>query len=139
MASIAKLLDDLATFGTDRIVFPIDMWELANAFAGHDDRRSAISGLRGFLPHEWNFQRHIAVRALRLIGGDALSDDVIDQAASMVLEDDAPNVRAEAARLLAAGRRTPRVRAALIKAANSDDTVYVREEAQRALQAKTTD
>jgi HEAT repeat protein len=134
MKGIAALLDEAAQLGLDRIIFPIDILKLANDIAGHPDKRKAVDGLIEWLGHESNSQRHVALRALRLIGPDALSRGLVGLALAIVKADDAPNVRAEAVRLVAAsGVKTRRVRDALAKAAAQDDTDYVRREAAHSL------
>lgn len=130
MTSINDLTQEAANLGQDRMVFPIDILHLANALATHDDRQVAVPALVALLSHEWNFQRHVALRALRLIGPGVLTIEAVERAMKLIATDDAPNVRAEAVRLIAAAPVLPSmIRETLIKAAAEDNTVYVRDAA----------
>lgn len=134
MTSIEDLAQEAANLGQDRIIFPIDILELANTIASHSDRLAAVPSLVALLAHESNFQRHIALRALRLIGPEALTVDVVNRATQMIASDDAPNLRAEAVRLIVVAQpNLSMIRETLIKAAAEDDTDYVRVAAADAL------
>ncbi len=86
------------------------------------------------LGHESNFQRHVALRALRLIGLEDGTSRVVGIALSIIESDEAPNVRAEAVRLVGSSGEDPRrVRDGLANAAAQDNTEYVHNEATNQL------
>jgi hypothetical protein len=137
--TISTLIAELQKFGTDRIVMPFDIMNLAYRISEHPECTTALPQLVAWMDHPSNFTRHIAMRALQLMGPDVLTDAVVGKAVLMVRSDDAPNVRAEAIRLLArSSRRDPTILAALATAALSDDTDYVRNQAREVLDADKT-
>jgi HEAT repeat protein len=136
--AIIALINEVRTFGTDRIVMPSDIMNLAYRISDHPERLAALPSLVAWMDHPSNFTRHVATRAMQLIGPDVLTDAVIAKALLMVRGDDAPNVRAEAIRLLGrSGRRDAAVLAALSTSAQSDDTDYVRNQASEVLHSDT--
>jgi HEAT repeats len=138
--SINDLIKEVQTFGSDRIVMPFDIMNLAYRISQHPERISALPHLVAWMGHSSNFTRHVAIRALQLIGPDVLTDVVVAKALLMVRDDDAPNVRAEAIRLLCrSGRRDAAILAAFSTMAASDDTDYVRNQAREVLLADKAD
>jgi HEAT repeat protein len=133
---ITTLIKEVQTFGADRIVMPFDIMNLAYRISEHPERTAALSNLVAWMDHPSNFTRHIATRALQLMGPEVLTDAVVGKALLIVCCDDAANVRAEAIRLLGrSGRRDAAVLAALSTTAASDDTDYVRNQAREVLDA----
>jgi HEAT repeats len=138
--SINDLIKELQTLGTDRVVMPFDIMNLAYRISEHGERTAALPNLVACLDHPSNVTRHVATRALQLIGPDVLTDAIVAKALLMVRDDDASNVRAEAIRLLGrSGRRDSAVLNALSMAAESDDLEYVREQAHGALLVDAAD
>jgi HEAT repeats len=138
--SITTLIKEVQTFGADRIVMPFDIMNLAYRISEHPECTGAVPSLVAWMDHPSNFTRHVATRALQLIGPDVLTEAIVAKALLMVRDDDAPNVRAEAIRLLArSNRRDAAVLAALSTTAASDDTDYVRNQAREVLLADKAD
>jgi hypothetical protein len=138
--SITTLIKEVQTFGADRIVMPFDIMNLAYRISEHPECTGALSKLVAWMDHPSNFTRHVATRALQLMGPGVLTGAVVGKALLMVRDDDAPNVRAEAIRLLArSNRRDAAVLAALTTTAESDDTDYVRNQAREVLDAVTAE
>jgi hypothetical protein len=134
--SIATLIKEIQSFGTERIVMPFDIMNLAHRISEHPERAAALPNLDAWMSHPSNFTRHVAIRAMQLMGADVLTDAVVAKALLIARDDDAPNVRAEAIRLLGrSGRRDAAVLAALAKTAEADDTDYVRNQAREVLLA----
>jgi HEAT repeat protein len=135
-ATITSLIEEVQTFGADRMIMPFDIMNLAYRISEHPKRTAALPNLVAWMDHPSHFIRHVATRALQLMGPDVLTDAVMAKALLMVRDDDAPNVRAEAIRLLGrSGQRDAAVRAALATSARSDDTDYVRNQAREVLLA----
>ncbi len=133
-----KLIEEVQTFGDDRIVLPFDIMNIAMRLSENTSRSDLRPHLAAWLDDTNHFIRHIAARALQLMGPPELTDAVIARALDMVSRDAAPNVRAEAIRLLArSGRRDAVLLAVLTRIAQLDDTDYVREEALAVLSAMT--
>jgi HEAT repeats len=138
--SIDDLIQQVETLGAERMVMPFDIMNLAYRFSDHPERRAAVPNLVAWMDHPSNFIRHVTTRAMQLMGPDVLTDVVVAKALLMVRNDDAPNVRAEAVRLLGrSGRRDASVLNALSSMAQFDETEYVREQAREILHADTAD
>ncbi len=134
MPTIETLIAEAHRLGEDRIIFPIDILHLANELAEHPQCSKAIPALVKLLDHPLNFQRHVAVRALRLMGEQAMSRRLVTRVSELLLRDEAPDVRAESARFLAgASVHVSQATAALERASACDDTDYVRTNAREAL------
>jgi HEAT repeats len=129
-----ELIEEVETLGHAGVVMPFDIMNLASRLAGHPERDTVTGKLVIWMDHPSNFIRHIATRTLQLMGADSLDEAVFAKALRMVQTDDAPNVRAEAIRLLAKSKRHgPEFVVALADAADRDDTDYVRDAAREAL------
>jgi HEAT repeats len=136
MATLQKLFVEAEGLGREPPFWPIDIMRLATQIAGHKNHREAVVRLKAFLDDESAFLRHLGLRALRLIEGAQVDAATILRTTALLASDEAPNVRAEAARLLMDARRASApVLEALAKAASDDDTDYVRNQADEALQA----
>jgi HEAT repeat protein len=134
MPSLKELFDEVETLGREMPFWPVDIMRIAMEFSQHPESKHAVAGLQLFLDDNSNFIRHVGLRALRLIQGAALDAGTVQRATIMIRTDEAPNVRAEAARLLlSSGTGSKSVREALALAATSDAVDYVRHQAAEAL------
>jgi uncharacterized protein (DUF433 family) len=130
--SMPVLLSLSVFVGHNHMVMPFNLMWLAGHIAEHPDRVQALPALRDMIADTDKYDhhaRHIALRALRLIGGADQDPATVQRASELLQHDDASNVRFEAVRVLAdAGKAgvTPAVLAALDAASRLDDDAGLR-------------
>jgi uncharacterized protein (DUF433 family) len=101
--SIPVLLSLTAFVGHNRMVMPVNLMWLAGQIADHPDHLQALPALRDMITDTDKYDhhaRHIALRALRLIGGTAQDPAIVQRACELLQHDYATNVRYEAVRVL---------------------------------------
>jgi uncharacterized protein (DUF433 family) len=131
--SIPVLLSLAAFVGHNHMVMPFDLMWLAGQIAEHTDRAQAMPVLRDMIADTDKYDhhaRHIALRALRLIGGSEQDLATVKRACELLKHDYASNVRFEAVRVLAeagAAGVAPAILSALDLASRSDDEAGLRQ------------
>lgn len=74
MKSIDELLHDALYIGVDRIIYPIDIFELSNEIANHPKAHTVVEQLAEMLEDPENsFTRFVAIGALKRLGKDVLA------------------------------------------------------------------
>jgi uncharacterized protein (DUF433 family) len=136
--SVPVLLSLSAFVGHNHMVMPFNLMWLAGHIAEHPDRVQAMPVLVDMIADTDKYDhhaRHIALRALRLIGGSEQDPATVKRACELLNHDYASNVRFEAVRVLAdAGTvdMTPAVLTALDTASGLDEDLGLRQYAAEA-------
>jgi uncharacterized protein (DUF433 family) len=136
--SIPVLLGLSAFVGHNHMVMPVNLMWLAAQIADHPGSEEALPTLRDMIIDTDKYDhhtRHIALRALRLIGGNDQDPATVQRACELLQHDHASNVRYEAVRVLAdAGQVgcTPSMLEALDVASATDEDHQLRQYAAEA-------